>query len=89
MSLDVFQASRTQTWHEPETGAPLCETAERVSPEPDTEIKGTIELRLLDSCLRAKNDQQSVARVLNIFRFLHARDDDAGSQEWVRAPAAT
>jgi hypothetical protein len=83
VSLDVFQASRTQTWHEPETGAPLCETAERVSPEPDTEIKGTIELRLLGSCLRATNDTQSVARVLDIFQLLHAPDDDACSLERV------
>jgi len=53
------------------------------SPEADTEIKGTIELRLLGSCLRAKNDPQSVARVLDIFRLLHALGDDACSLEWV------
>lgn len=45
------------------------------SPEADTDIKGTIERRLLGSCLRAKNDPQSVARVLDIFRLLHALDD--------------
>ncbi len=89
MSLRIFRASRTQTRHEPKTGASVCEAAEDFSPEAGTEIKGTIELRLLDSCLRAKNDPQSVARVLDIFRFLHARDDDACPQEWVRAPAAT
>ncbi len=53
------------------------------SPEADTDIKGTIELRLLGSCLRAKNDPQSVARVLDIFRLLHALGDDACSLEWV------
>jgi hypothetical protein len=40
VSLRVVQASRTQTRHEPETGASVCETAEDFSPEPDTAIKG-------------------------------------------------
>ena len=53
------------------------------SPEADTEIKGTIELRLLGSCLRAKNDPQSVARVLDIFQPLYAPGDDACSLERV------
>ena len=83
MSLRVVQASLSQTRHEPETGASVCEAAEDFSPEADTEIKGTIELRLLGSCLRATNDTQSVARVLDIFQLLHAPDDDACSLERV------
>jgi len=40
VNLRDFQASRTQIRHEPETGAPVCETAEDFSPEPGMEIKG-------------------------------------------------
>jgi predicted transposase/invertase (TIGR01784 family) len=53
------------------------------SPEAETEIKGTIELRLLCSCLRAKNDPTSVLRVMEIFRLLHRLGDDACALQWV------
>jgi predicted transposase/invertase (TIGR01784 family) len=53
------------------------------SPGAETEIKGTIKLQLLCSCLQAKNDPTSVRRVLEIFRLLHGLDDDACSLEWV------
>lgn len=53
------------------------------SPEADTEIKGTIELRLLCSCLRAKNDPKSVRRVLEIFHLLQDLGDDACALQWV------
>jgi predicted transcriptional regulator len=53
------------------------------SPEADTQLKGSIELRLLCSCLRAKNDPTSVRRVMEIFRLLRDLGDDACALQWV------
>ena len=53
------------------------------SPQAETAIKGSTELRLLCTCLRAKNDPESVLHVTEIFRLLRDLDDGAESLQWV------
>jgi hypothetical protein len=53
------------------------------SPQAKTAIKGSTELRLLCTCLGAKNDPESVLHVTEIFRLLRDLDDGAESLQWV------
>jgi predicted transposase/invertase (TIGR01784 family) len=54
------------------------------SPGSEERIKGSIILRLLLTCFRAKNDPRAIEHLLDIYRVLSELDDDEPSLRWVQ-----
>lgn len=54
------------------------------SPGSEEQIKGSIIVRLLLTCFRAKNNPKTIAHVLDIYRILSELDDDETSLRWVQ-----